>query len=56
MDSAQYLGAYFWDDTHVYVNHSAIFHVKDVQTPLLILHGENDKRVQLVKLMNFITY
>ncbi len=49
----QYLGAYLWDDSHLYVNHSAIFHVKNIQTPLLILHGENDKRVPIGQAYEF---
>ncbi len=43
----QYLGAYFWDNTGLYLIHSPIYYVKNVNTPLLILHGENDQRVPI---------
>lgn len=42
-----YLGAEFWDDLEPYRRHSAIFNVKGVKTPTLILHGEQDVRVPL---------
>jgi len=49
----QYLGAYFWEDSDLYLNHSAIFHIKNIKTPLLILHGQNDKRVPIGQAYEF---
>jgi len=36
-----------WDDLATYQKHSAMFNVKGVSTPTLILHGEKDLRVPL---------
>lgn len=36
-----------WDNLATYQKHSAMFNVKDVSTPTLILHGEKDLRVPL---------
>lgn len=49
----EYLGKYFWKDKDAYINHSAIFHVQSIQTPLLILHGQNDKRVPIGQAYEF---
>ena len=38
-------GAYYWEDPAIYISRSPIFHVGNVTTPTLILHGENDLRV-----------
>ncbi|MBI3857238.1 MAG: S9 family peptidase [Planctomycetes bacterium] len=40
-----YFGAEFWDNLELYRAHSAMFQVKGVTTPTLILHGEADVRV-----------
>ena len=40
-----YFGAESWDDLELYRAHSAMFQVKGVTTPTLILHGEADVRV-----------
>jgi dipeptidyl aminopeptidase/acylaminoacyl peptidase len=42
-----YFGGEFWDKPADYRAHSAMFHVKGVTTPTLILHGERDQRVPL---------
>jgi dipeptidyl aminopeptidase/acylaminoacyl peptidase len=42
-----YFEAEFWDDPAVYREHSAMFQIKDVTTPTLIQHGQEDKRVPL---------
>ncbi len=42
-----YFGGEFWDKPEVYQEHSAMFHVKGVTTPTLIMHGELDERVPL---------
>jgi len=40
-----YLGGPFWDRWNEYHERSPLSHVKEVTTPLLIQHGENDTRV-----------
>lgn len=42
---SQYLGGTFWQKHRLYLNRSPITFVNKIKTPLLILHGENDKRV-----------
>ena len=48
-----YFGAEFWDDLQIYIDHSAIYHVKQVKTPTLIQHGEKDARVPLGQGLEF---
>ena len=48
--------AYFgapWDAPEAYAKHSAITYVKNVTTPLLIQHGENDRRVPIAEATKF---
>ena len=42
-----YFGGEMWDRTDVYMKHSAMFNVKNVKTPSLIIHGERDLRVPI---------
>jgi len=42
-----YFGGEFWNGLEPYRAHSAMFHVKGVDTPTLIQHGERDERVPL---------
>jgi len=35
----------FWDDPDTYAKHSAMFNIKNAQTPTLVIHGLNDDRV-----------
>ncbi len=42
-----YFSTEFWDDLAPYQAHSALFNIKGVTTPTLILHGEEDIRVPL---------
>jgi len=37
-----YLGAYYWDDLDIYIRRSPFAFVKNITTPVLILHGEAD--------------
>lgn len=39
------LGCYFWDNFDLLWQRSAMAHVKNIHTPVLILHGEDDVRV-----------
>jgi len=38
------IGAYFWEAPDAYLKHSPITYAKNIVTPLLILHSENDLR------------
>ncbi len=49
----QYFGVNFWENRDLYLNHSAIFKIKNIKTPLLILHGQNDKRVPIGQAYEF---
>jgi dipeptidyl aminopeptidase/acylaminoacyl peptidase len=40
-----YFGPPYWEDYQSYVTHSALYYVKDINTPTLILHGTEDDRV-----------
>lgn len=42
-----YFGGEMWDRTEVYMKHSAMFGVKNVKTPTLVIHGERDLRVPI---------
>jgi len=46
-----YLGLYYWEqpitEQHPYVKYSPAFHVKNIRTPTLIMHGTNDKYTNL---------
>ncbi len=42
-----YFPGEFWDNPGAYSRHSAMFNIKGVKTPTLILHGEEDVRVPL---------
>jgi len=43
----QYLRATPWDDPRIYAKTSPITNIKKAQTPTLIQHGENDRRVPI---------
>lgn len=40
--TARYFGNVFWNNDALYLERSTVFHVKNITTPLLIMHGEND--------------
>jgi dipeptidyl aminopeptidase/acylaminoacyl peptidase len=42
-----YFEGEIWDRTDVYIKHSAMFSIKNVKTPTLVIHGENDDRVPI---------
>ena len=55
-DAGDITTAYFgapWDAPDAYAKHSAITYVKNVTTPLLIQHGENDRRVPIALATKF---
>lgn len=44
-----YLGEYFWNNNQLYLQRSPISFVKNIKTPLLILHGQQDTRVPIAQ-------
>ena len=57
-DITNYLGWFFgtpWDNEDIYRKHSPIRHVKNVKSPVLILHGANDVRVPPSQAVEFYT-
>ncbi|MHB0876730.1 MAG: alpha/beta hydrolase family protein, partial [Anaerolineae bacterium] len=42
-----YFGCEFWDDLETYRAHSPVLNARNVRTPTLILHGDQDQRVPL---------
>jgi dipeptidyl aminopeptidase/acylaminoacyl peptidase len=55
-DAGEITKEYFgtpWENPDLYAKHSPLTHAAKVQTPLLIQHGENDRRVPLAQAMSF---
>jgi dipeptidyl aminopeptidase/acylaminoacyl peptidase len=55
-DAGDITRAYFgfpWESPEAYRKHSAISYVQNVTTPLLIQHGENDRRVPITQAHKF---
>jgi dipeptidyl aminopeptidase/acylaminoacyl peptidase len=55
-DAGDFTQDYFglpWESPEAYARHSAITYVSKVKTPLLIQHGENDRRVPLAEATKF---
>lgn len=38
----EYLGAYYWEDPEIYTERSPASFVRNIRTPVLIMHGEDD--------------
>ncbi|GBD95128.1 prolyl tripeptidyl peptidase precursor [bacterium BMS3Abin05] len=38
-----YFGSYYWQNLNTYIKHSPAFFVKNIRTPVLILHGRQDE-------------
>ena len=43
------MGNELWNDYDGYMKHSAIFQLKEIHTPLQVLHGQNDRRVPVTQ-------
>jgi dipeptidyl aminopeptidase/acylaminoacyl peptidase len=55
-DIPGYLGWFFgtpWDDAQMYAKHSPIRYVKNVKSPVLIMHGADDARVPPTQAVEF---
>jgi dipeptidyl aminopeptidase/acylaminoacyl peptidase len=55
-DAGEVTQEYFgrpWEEPEAYASHSAITYVARVTTPLLIQHGENDRRVPILQATKF---
>ncbi len=55
-DSGDFTKDYFglpWEEPEAYARHSAITYVSRVKTPLLIQHGENDRRIPIMQATKF---
>lgn len=42
-----YLGAYYWDDPELYGRHSPGAYLQNIQTPTLIIHGQDDDNTNI---------
>jgi dipeptidyl aminopeptidase/acylaminoacyl peptidase len=51
----RYFGKNYWDESRLYWARSPIAYVKNIKTPLLILQGENDRRVPLSQGQELLT-
>jgi dipeptidyl aminopeptidase/acylaminoacyl peptidase len=55
-DAGEPMRDYFglpWEAAKSYARHSPITHVANVKTPLLIQHGENDRRIPIIQATKF---
>ncbi|MFQ5691395.1 MAG: alpha/beta hydrolase family protein, partial [Gemmatimonadota bacterium] len=50
---AAHMGGEFFDDYATYEKHSAIFHIKNVKTPVQVIHGQRDFRVPFTQGQEF---
>lgn len=48
-----HMGEEFWDDYDVYEKHSAMYRIKNVETPTQVIHGANDLRVPFTQGQEF---
>lgn len=45
----QFLGGAFWKNEKLYLDRSPLFYCQDIQTPLLLIHGDADVRVPITQ-------
>ena len=50
---AGHMGGEFWDDFETYEKHSAIYQIDKIDTPMQVIHGENDLRVPFTQGQEF---
>lgn len=48
-----HFGGEFWDDYDTYEKHSAMYHIKNVETPTQVIHGAKDLRVPFTQGQEF---
>ncbi len=48
-----HMGGEFWEDYETYEKHSAIYRIKNVETPTQVIHGSNDLRVPFTQGQEF---
>ena len=48
-----HMGGEFWNDYETYEKHSAIYRIKNVETPTQVIHGSNDLRVPFTQGQEF---
>lgn len=48
-----HMGGEFWDDYETYEKHSAMYRIKNVETPTQVIHGQNDFRVPFTQGQEF---
>lgn len=48
-----HMGEEFWNDYEVYEKHSAMYRIKNVETPTQVIHGANDLRVPFTQGQEF---
>ncbi|BAV07685.1 alpha/beta hydrolase family protein [Filimonas lacunae] len=49
------LGKPFWEDKQAFIQNSPIYEVKNVATPMLLVHNKNDKAVPFAQSVSFFT-
>lgn len=48
-----HMGKEFWEDYDLYEKHSAMYHIKNVETPTQVIHGAKDLRVPFTQGQEF---
>jgi dipeptidyl aminopeptidase/acylaminoacyl peptidase len=48
-----HMGAEFWEDFETYEKHSAIYQIGNIETPMQVIHGQNDLRVPFTQGQEF---
>lgn len=48
-----HMGGEFWENFDTYEKHSAIYQIAKIETPMQVIHGENDKRVPFTQGQEF---
>lgn len=51
-----YIGGTPWDNPERYIEMSSLTHIKNVKTPVILFHGDNDTTCTIGQSMNYFTY